>query len=159
MSTALYTGSFDPFTNGHLQILKHAANIFDEVYICVMNNPMKKRLICTEDIESIIEDIITEFDNVKLIPNHTNLAYKEAKLHNCDYLVRGIRNNGIDYAYEENNACINEHIGHIDTVYIRAGADYSHISSTLIKALMQNGENIDNLVPPQMSHYIKEMLL
>ena len=76
MCKALYVGSFDPFTNGHLNILHHASNIFDEVYVCVMTNPHKKRFVDIEASEQMIKKIIDDrYNNVKIVKAETNLAY------------------------------------------------------------------------------------
>lgn len=156
MCKALYVGSFDPFTNGHLNILDHAAKIFDKVYICVMINPQKKRLIDVEISEMLIKEIIKEkYDNVELVHAETNLAYKQAKICGCDYLVRGIRNNGLDYTYEENYAEFNKEIGDINTIFIRADVN-KNISSTLIKTLLANNEDIMEYVPYQVYKYLKD---
>ena len=156
MSKAFYVGSFDPFTNGHLNVLDHAAKIFDKVYICVMINPQKKRLIDVTISEMLIGQIIKEkYNNVELVHAETNLAYKQAKICGCDYLVRGIRNNGLDYTYEENYAEFNKEIGDINTIFIRADVN-KNISSTLIKTLLENGEDISKYVPYQVFKYLME---
>lgn len=156
MSTALYVGSFDPFTYGHMNVLQHASNIFEKVYVCVMTNPTKKRFIDVNTSEKMIEQIIKEkYKNVELVKAETNLAYKQAKICNCDYIVRGIRNNGLDYTYEENYADFNKQIGGVNTIFIRADVD-KHISSTLIRTLIANNEDVKDYVPPEVYNYIKE---
>lgn len=156
MCKALYVGSFDPFTNGHLNVLNHASKIFDEVCVCVMTNPKKKRFIDVKDAMYLINSIILEkYNNVKLVEAETNLAYKQAKICNCDYLIRGIRNNGLDYAYEENYAEFNKEIGEIDTIFIRADIN-KNISSTMIRTLLSNGEDISQYVPHQVLKYLQE---
>lgn len=162
MSKALYVGSFDPFTNGHLNVLKHASTIFDEVIICVMTNPQKKRFIDTQTTEAIINEILINNylprNNVKLITASTNLAYKQAKLCNCDYLVRGIRNNGLDYTYEENYADFNKEMGNINTIFIRADVN-KNISSTMIRTLLSNGEDIKPYIPLEVYNHLKEIYI
>lgn len=160
MTRALYVGSFDPFTNGHLNVLKHASEIFDEVIICVMNNPTKKRFIEITVMENIIQEIIDNpshlpYNNIKVITAETELAYKQAQIHNCNYLVRGIRNNGLDYTYEENLADFNQQMGNINTIFIRADVNKS-LSSTMIRTLLRNGENIKPFVPKEIYEYCKE---
>lgn len=155
MCKALYAGSFDPFTNGHLNVLNHASKIFEKVYICVMANPNKKRFINPETSESLIQQVITDkYDNVELVQADTNLAYKQAKICNCDYLIRGVRNNGLDYSYEENYADFNKEFGGINTIFIRADVN-KNISSTMIRTLLANGEDISKYVPCQVYKYLK----
>lgn len=156
MCKALYVGSFDPFTNGHLNVLHHAASIFDEVYVCVMTNPQKKRFIGVKESEQMIKQIIDDrYNNVKLVKAETNLAYKQAKICGCDYLVRGVRNNGLDYSYEENYAEFNKEIGDINTIFIRSDVN-KNISSTMIRTLLENGEEISKYVPYSVFKYLRE---
>ena len=156
MCKALYVGSFDPFTNGHLNVLDHASKIFNKVYICVMTNPKKNRFIASDISEQLINQIVScRYDNVELIKASTNLAYKQAKILGCDYLVRGIRNNGLDYSYEENNAEFNKEVGGIDTLFIRADIN-KNVSSTMIRLLLTNGEDVSKYVPQQVNNYLKE---
>lgn len=158
MCKALYVGSFDPFTNGHLNVLNHASNIFDEVYLCVMTNSQKKRFVGVEESEQMIQKIIdNRYNNVRLVKAETSLAYKQAKICGCDYLVRGVRNNGLDYSYEENYAEFNKEIGDINTIFIRADVN-KNISSTMIRTLLANGEDISKYVPQQVHEYLKENL-
>ena len=157
MSVALYPGSFDPFTNGHLNILKHAAKIFDKVYLMVLMNPNKKRFTTMIDMENLIKDIINNdksLSNVEVVSPTCGLTCKEAHRLGCDYLVRGIRNNGLDYSYEENLAEFNQEVGNINTIFIRADLNKS-ISSTMIKTLLMNGESISSYVPKQIDDYLR----
>lgn len=135
----LYYGSFDPFTNGHLNVLKHASKISDKVIVVMTNNPNKKRFTdCRKMSNAIISTIKNEFDNVEFMESKLPI-YKIAKQQNCDYLVRGIRNNGLDYSYEENIAEFYKEVGHIDTIYIRADVN-KNVSSTMIRTLINAGD-------------------
>ena len=155
MCKALYVGSFDPFTNGHLNVLNHATKIFNKVYICVMTNPRKKRFIDVQISELLIKQIINgKYNNVELIHPDTDLAYIQAKICGCDYLVRGIRNNGLDYSYEENYAEFNKEIGGINTIFVRADVN-KNVSSTMIRTLLANGEDVSRYVPYHVNEYLK----
>lgn len=156
MSIAIYPGSFDPFTNGHLNILNHAANIFDTVYVMVMPHPNKKRLTDVEEMENLIQYMAERrYDNVYVVRPKSGLIYKEARRLNCDYIVRGIRNNGLDYSYEENLAEFNKDVGNINTIFIRADID-KHVSSTMIRTLLSNNESVASYVPEEINKYLKE---
>jgi pantetheine-phosphate adenylyltransferase len=156
MSVALYPGSFDPFTNGHLNILNHASNIFDKVYVMLILNPNKKRLTSVVEMENVIKSIIyNKYTNVEVVSASSSLTYKEAHRLNCDYIVRGIRNNGLDYPYEENLAEFNQKVGNINTIFIRADLN-KFVSSTMIKTLLLNGESISSYVPEEVNNYLKE---
>lgn len=154
--TAIYPGSFDPFTNGHLNVLRHTADIFDKVYVVVMKHPSKQRLINLATSKELIDKSIPDyFDNVEVVISESNLIYKEAKRLHCDYIVRGVRNNGLDYSYEENLAEFNKDIGNINTIFIRADVN-KNVSSTMIKMLLSNNESISAYVPSAINKYLKE---
>jgi pantetheine-phosphate adenylyltransferase len=156
MMTAIYPGSFDPFTNGHFNVLRHASNIFDKVYVVVMKHPNKKRLIDVQTSEQLIRKSIPDYyDNVEVVSAESDLIYKEAKRLHCDYIVRGVRNNGLDYSYEENLAEFNKDIGNINTIFIRADVN-KNVSSTMIKTLLANNESISAYVPGAINKYLKE---
>ena len=153
---AIYAGSFDPFTNGHLNILSHTSDIFDKVYVVVMSHPNKKRFIDVQTSERLIrESLPNYYTNIEIVTAESNLIYKEARRLNCDYIVRGIRNNGLDYSYEENLAEFNKDVGNINTIFIRADVN-KNVSSTMIRALLANNEPISNYVPGAINKYLKE---
>lgn len=153
---AIYPGSFDPFTNGHLNVLSHASDIFDKVYLVVMCHPDKKRFIDVFTTADLISKSIPAYlDNVEVLVAESDLIYKEAKRLRCDYIVRGVRNNGLDYSYEENLAEFNKDIGNINTIFIRADVN-KNVSSTMIRTLFANGESISNYVPGEINRYLKE---
>lgn len=121
MKTAIYVDSFDPFTNGHLHVIKQAAEIFDEVQIVISINSDKQKKYLEEDMKLAIYKVLKRegYDNVnvylweRLISDYT-------KVNRIPYLIRGLRN-GTDYEYEENIAKINEELGGLKTIYFRAG--------------------------------------
>lgn len=154
--TAIYAGSFDPFTNGHLNVLGHAADIFDKVYVVVMTHPNKKRFIDAQTSERLIRESLPDYHtNIEVVTAESNLIYKEARRLNCDYIVRGIRNNGLDYSYEENLAEFNKDVGNINTIFVRADVN-KNVSSTMIRTLLANNEPISNYVPGVINKYLKE---
>ena len=155
MSIALYPGSFDPFTNGHLNVLDHAAKIFDHVFIMVVPHPNKKRLTDYLEMQTRIKSIVSErYTNVDIAANISGLVYEEANRLGCNYIVRGIRNNGLDYAYEENLAEFNKDVGGVDTIFIRADTN-KHVSSTMIRMLLANGKSVSEYVPKTVDDYLR----
>lgn len=147
MNRALYPGSFDPFTNGHLSVLEKATKIFDEVIIAVSQNPSKKRRfdIITSEYCIIKTIEYMSMDKVKVLATSDPIPARIAKEYNCSYIVRGIRNN-MDYNYEEGLAQFNKEVDKdIETIYFRA--DNTGISSTMVYAFMQEGINVDRYLP------------
>ncbi len=120
MKIGFYPGSFDPFTNGHLHVVKTAAKLFDKVIIGIGINSQKKRRFSNVLMKTAIEKTL-ETENLKNVEVvlYNNLSVSAALENNANFLIRGLRND-MDYSYEENLAQINEEISDIDTIYIRA---------------------------------------
>lgn len=142
---AIYAGSFDPFTNGHLDIVKQAAEIFDVVYIVIACNSEKNRHYASDKMKSAIKDILAEnkIDNVACIMSNELIADKAKEL-DCTYLIRGLRNPN-DYNYEENIAKVNHEINsNLKTIYFRA--DNEVISSSFIREMFKYHKDISKYV-------------
>lgn len=155
MTIAVYAGSFDPFTIGHLQVLTEASYLFDKVIVAIANNADKKRRIDSQLTLSAIEDTVSDLSygsKIEVI-RFEGLIADLANENKADYLIRGIRN-GIDYEYEENLARINESFG-LKTIYIRAGS-LSHVSSSMVMELYKYGRDISSYVPPSVLKVISE---
>lgn len=149
MKIGFYAGSFDPFTYGHLHIIKKSAKLFDKVVVGIGVNPKKIRSFNQEKMRDAIEKILIKenLDNVCVI-TYDNLSVDVAKEHNATYLIRGIRN-GMDYQYEENIALVNEEVSGLDTIYIRSGY-LGYISSSLVMDLMNNGKDVSKYLPQEI---------
>ena len=141
-----YAGSFDPFTNGHLAIVKKASKCFEKVIIGIGHNAEKKARIDRDKMKEAIEETIKEENllNVELVI-YEGLTVDKAKEMNSNILIRGLRN-GTDYEYEENISATNEKVAGIDTCYFRAG-DLGYLSSSIVMELYNNGKNIGSFVP------------
>lgn len=148
-----YAGSFDPFTNGHLQIVTKAAKCFDEVIIGIAYNSEKEIRLDKEKMKQAIEKTIQELklENIK-VTLYSGLTAEEAKKFRANILVRGLRN-GTDYQYEENIAENNEKIFGLDTCYFRAG-DLGYLSSSLVMELWNNGVDVSNFVPTAVAEIL-----
>ena len=144
MEIGFYAGSFDPFTEGHLHVVKKAARLFDKVIIGIGVNPKKHRRYDQKIMKEAIEKVLVRenLSNVSVI-FYTGLTVDVARKQNATFLVRGIRN-GIDYDFEENISSINEEISGLDTMYIRAG-NMGNISSSMVMELFDN--NYKDLSP------------
>ena len=149
MKIGFYSGSFDPFTNGHLHVIKVASQIFDKVIIGIGVNSLKERRFDKNLMRDAIEKVLisNNLTNVTAI-TYENLSIDAAKEHGANFLIRGIRN-GMDYDYEENVALINEEISSLDTIYIRAGR-LGALSSSMVIELLHNGKDVSNLIPKEI---------
>lgn len=148
-----YAGSFDPFTNGHLTIVKKASKCFEKVVIGIGHNTEKKERINKMEMKKAIEQVIKdeELNNVQVVL-YDGLTVDKAKECNCNILIRGLRN-GTDYEYEENISAINEKMAGMDTCYFRAG-DLGYISSSVVMDFYNSGKDIDMLVPKAVAELL-----
>ena len=153
---AVYPGSFDPFTNGHLDIVKKSAKLFDEVYIVLAVNYNKKRMYEAELMKAAIEEtlIAESIHNGKVIV-YAGLIGKFIKENHIDYMVRGLRNN-MDYNYEENISEVNKLINP-DIEYIYFRAEHVGVSSSMVKELIYYNQDVSKYVPKQILEVINKV--
>ena len=144
-----YAGSFDPFTNGHLHVIKVSSKIFDKVIVGIGVNPLKERRFNQDEMKEAIKNVIksNNLENVEVI-TYDNLSVDCAKENGANFLIRGIRN-GMDYDYEENIALINEEISSLDTIYVRAGK-LGALSSSMVMELLEFGKDVSNFLPKEI---------
>ena len=149
-----YAGSFDPFTNGHLAIVKKASKCFEKVIVGIGKNPEKTgrcdKYKMKEAIEKTLKD--ENIDNAEVVI-YEGLTVKKAKEYNAEILIRGLRN-GTDYQYEENVAEVNEEFSNLDTCYFRAGK-LGYLSSSMVMELYNAGEDISKVVPKAVAEMLK----
>ena len=167
MAIGVYVGSFDPFTNGHFEVLDQAVQIFDKVYIGVGINPDKQSLFNeTDRMEMIHHTVKRNYYKLEQEGKIVTKCYKgltasflkkiqEANQGQQVFLIRGLRNS-VDYGYEENLASANEMIMGIKTIYLRAGKRGA-ISSSLVRQLWLSGDwdMIESLVPIEVYSRLK----
>ena len=146
---AVYAGSFDPFTIGHLHVLKQACSVFDKVYVAIAINSEKSRRVDKEVMKAAISKVIknNNLDNAE-VEIFNGLTVDFAREKGAKFLVRGLRN-GTDYEYEENLAVVNSKIAGIETIYFRAGKT-AHISSSIVMELHRYGKDIKKWVPAEV---------
>lgn len=143
---AIYPGSFDPFTNGHLDIVKKSAALFDEVYVVIGINSAKRRAVDSDLMKKAIEDTVADLGlaNVR-VAVYEGLVAQYAKENGIKYMIRGLRNN-MDYNYEENIAEVNKLINpSMEYVYFRA--ENVAVSSSMVKELHAYGQDISVYLP------------
>lgn len=154
MRTAIYPGSFDPITNGHISIVKRAANVFDELYVVILNNRAKQPLFSIEERYHFAQESLKELSNVKVAVSE-GLTLDFAHQVNACALIRGVRSN-IDYEYEQLQALCNRHIDpNLETIFLMSEPDYAFVSSTAVKEFAAYHQNLDGLV----SECVKQALL
>ena len=149
MTKVLYTGSFDPITKGHENVIEQASQLFDEVVIAILKNPKKPNGFFTiEERLEIIKKIYTTCENIQIITG-SGAAVDIATLHKCKAIVRGLR--GLtDFDYEIGMAGINKEIslGEVNTVCLFADNNYQNISSSMVKEVFTLGKPISRYVSP-----------
>jgi len=151
-----YSGSFDPFTNGHLHVVKRACQIFDKVIVGIGINATKIRHYNIDQMKTAIEETLVQehINNVEVI-TYNELTVEIAQKYHTDFLIRGLRND-TDYAFEENLAQINEEISNLDTIYFRSGT-LGFISSSMVMELIHYNKDVSRYLPtPVLSLIQKE---
>lgn len=150
---AIITGSFDPITVGHIEIIKKARTFFDELYVVALLNADKKYMFSLEEKKEIMRSSLKEFDNV-VVDAYNGLTADYMHLHGINKIVRGIRNDE-DRKYEQKLAETMKNFDkEFDTIFIDCDRQYENISSTYVREKIQNGEDISGLVSPKAQKLI-----
>jgi pantetheine-phosphate adenylyltransferase len=148
MKRAIYPGSFDPITMGHLDIISRSVNLFDEIVVAVLNNPDKLPMFSVEERCEMLHDVLPKSDKCNLIvDSFSGLLADYAKAQKADAIIRGIRAVA-DYEYELRMALMNRKLEpEIETVFLMADTEFSYVSSQLIKQVFTLGGRVEGLVP------------
>ena len=161
MRRAIFPGTFDPLTNGHLDIIRRSSPLFDEIVIAVLNNPEKRPLFSVIERCEMIRDILpgNEADGCTLlVDSFSGLTADFARDRDAAAIIRGIRAIG-DYEYELRMALMNRRLQpSIETVFLTAAEEYSFVSSTLMKQVFELGGRVDGLVPEPIIARMRKML-
>lgn len=146
MSTAVYPGSFDPVTLGHLDIIKRSAKIFDHVIVGVLNNTSKKPLFSLEERVSMLESVLSDLDNVS-VESFDGLLVDFVKQKNTNVIIRGLRAL-TDFDMEMQMAQSNRMVApDVDTVFLSTSLQYSYLSSSVVKEYARYGVDLKEFVP------------
>ena len=157
MKIAIFAGTFDPPTYGHLNIIERAKNIFDELHVVVALNKGKNCLFTSDERLSMLQHLTGQWDNVK-VNIWDKLIVDYAKEHKAKILVRGVRNIG-DFSYEFDLALMNRGLAaDIETVFIPTDPKYFILSSSSIKELALFGGDISTMVPPLVAEKLAEKI-
>ena len=161
MRRAIFPGSFDPLTNGHLDIIKRSLPLFDEIIIAVLNNSEKKPMFSVEERCAMLREILPEIENGKcalIVDSFSGLTADFARQKDAQAIVRGIRAIS-DYEYELRMALMNRRLEpNIETVFLMAAEEYSYVSSNLMKQVFILGGRVEGLIPPLVETRMREKL-
>lgn len=142
----LYPGSFDPVTNGHIDIIDRCARNFDQVIVAVLNNPSKESMFSVEERIELLEKVLKDYDNIE-VDSFSGLLVDYALEKNCTKIVRGLRAVS-DYEYELQMALANKkQAEEIETFFMVSRGEYSFLSSSIVKEIATFGGNISCFVP------------
>jgi len=153
---ALYAGTFDPITKGHLDIIKRGRKIFDKVIVAVADSQEKKPLFSLEDRKNMILESTKKLKNIEVI-SFTNLTVELAKEHNATALLRGLRNSN-DFEYELQLGYLNNSLDEsIETVYLMPSLKHAFVSSSVVRSLIKYNGKTSHLVPKNVEKIIRKL--
>jgi pantetheine-phosphate adenylyltransferase len=158
VTTAIYPGSFDPLTFGHLDILERSVRLFDRIVVAILTNSQKAPLFTIDERREIVREIVTpKYPNVEVeVDVFHGLLVDYAKRKNAQVIVRGIRA-VTDYEYELQMALMNRRLApEIETVFMMPADKYSYLSSHLVKEIAGHGGSVTGLVPDQVEKRLKD---
>ncbi len=157
-SLAIYPGSFDPITNGHLDLITRAVKIVDHLVVAVLKNESKQPLFSVEERKEMLRESVSGYPTVE-VDSFNGLLVDYAAAKGATVIIRGIRAIS-DYEHELQMALMNRRLRpEIETVFLMAGEAYSFISSRMVKEVIRLGGNISELVPPPVEVRLKNRIL
>ena len=157
MVTALYPGSFDPVTNGHVDITKRGASFFDELVVGVYDTPSKSLLFNTSERVRLFAEAVAHIPNARVVP-YTGLTVNFAREIGAKFLVRGLRS-GTDFDYEFDMALMNRKVTpEVDTIFLPTALEFQFLSSTLLKEVSRYRGEVGDLVPAHVVEALNKKL-
>lgn len=155
MATALCPGSFDPVTNGHIDIIERTARHFDDVIVAVIRNPQKtKSLFTLEERQEMLHEVTAHLSNIH-IEFFKGLLVEFARDHGADAIVKGLRAVS-DFDIELQMAQMNQSLSGIDTFFLSTSPQYSFLSSSLVREVAKFGGDVSSMVPPLVAKRLQE---
>jgi pantetheine-phosphate adenylyltransferase len=154
--TALCPGTFDPVTNGHVDVIERASALFDQVVVAVIDNPNKEPLFTVEERIAMLEEILSGLPNVE-VASFGGLLVDYARDRGIGIIVKGLRAVS-DFDYELQMAQMNRHLSGVETCFVPTNPQWSYLSSSLVKEVAQLGGDVSALVPGHVLPLLKEKL-
>ena len=143
----LFTGSFDPITKGHLDLIERASELFDQLYVGIFYNPHKNGFLPIESRLETVEKAVVHLENVQVIASHDELVVDVARKLGVEVLVRGLRN-ATDLQYEASFDFYNHQLaGEMETIYLHSRPEHIYISSSAVRELLKFGQDVSEYVP------------
>lgn len=157
MKVALFPGSFDPLTLGHLDLIKRGSALFDQLAVAVMTNTSKQPLFSVDERVAQVKEAVAGLSNVSVITSQ-GLTVDLMNQIGADYLLRGLRNSR-DFEYEKDIAAMNQFLDdQVDTVFLLADPKYQHLSSSLLKEVAMTGGDISAYLPANINADLQKKL-
>jgi pantetheine-phosphate adenylyltransferase len=154
--TALCPGTFDPVTNGHLDIIERAGERFDDVVVAVLENPAKQPMFTVEERVSMLKEATADLSNVEIDP-FSGLLVDYARRRNSSVIVKGLRAVS-DFEYEIQMAQMNRSLSGVETFFVATAPNWSFLSSSLVKEVARFGGDVSGLVPSVVAERLAERL-
>lgn len=154
--TALCPGTFDPVTNGHLDILERASRLFDGVVVAVLENPAKEPLFAAEERVTMLKEAVAGLENVE-VDSFSGLLVDYAVQREARIIVKGLRAVS-DFDYELQMAQMNHRLAGVETCFVPTSPKWSYLSSSLVKEIAGYGADINGLVPDNVRERLQEKL-
>ena len=151
----MFPGTFDPITNGHVDVIRRGAKLFDELVVAVGENPEKPAALDQGERAEIIREVVSDLDTVR-VETYRGLTVEFAKELGAAAILRGIRNS-TDLQFELQAALTNRVVAGVETVFIMTGTEYAFTSSTLIRQVAAMGGDVSALVPPAVLPHLKKL--
>lgn len=157
MKTALYPGSFDPITNGHLDIIERALKVFDRLYVVISVNPSKQTFFSVAERADILENVLKKYPQITIMENEI-LTVQKARTLNATHIVRGLRAL-TDFDYEFQLTGTNRVLDKsVDTIFFMTDHQHAFLSSSAVKEIAQFGGDIAGFLPPYAVKKMQEKL-
>lgn len=154
--TAIFPGSFDPITNGHFDVIKRGAKLFDRLIIAVGQNPVKDKLFTPEQRVEMIRELVKDIPRVS-VESYDSLTVEFAAKIKADVMLRGLRNL-TDVQYEFQLAMTNRAVAGIETVFVMTSEEYGFVNSTMVREVAMLGGDVSKLIPLPIYEKVKQRL-